>query len=167
VAFRAVNADVRPETAITDSTGRVAVDVTLSERAGVAAVIAMVDSVERVHTMQVEPGFPVGMAIEFDGARVDGGVIEVLDGVPFALRLRVRDSYGNPARIAEVVRAVRNNLERFRAKLMLLELLAVVEDGATAVLTFKPVREGRSTLNVVAGDGLTAKVAVVVGRRPR
>src|SRR6266581_4702379 len=64
VTFRGVNADVAPDSALTDSAGQARVEVTLGERVGSAVVIAVIDSVEKPVTFQVDPGPAASLIME-------------------------------------------------------------------------------------------------------
>jgi hypothetical protein len=165
VAFRAMNARVNPEAALTDSSGQVRVEAMLGERAGAAVVFGVVDSLEQVVTMRVEPGVPVELRLERDSLRVDGAKIQVVHEAPFKLRLSARDRYGNLTSVAPVAQVLRDNREQFSARLALLQLLSVDDDGLTAMLVFKPVRVGRMELTIASGATATGVTVDIVRRR--
>src|SRR5256885_889468 len=82
-------------TAVLTSTGGVGLNVVSARRTGEAAVFASIDSVERVLTLRAEPGPIDSLLLDHNGEILNGRAIVVQVGVPFALRLRARDLYGN------------------------------------------------------------------------
>jgi hypothetical protein len=166
VSFRALNARVRPDSAVTDARGEVAVEAMLGERAGVAAVFGVVDSLERVLTLRVEAAVAVELRLERDGQRVDGGRVQVRYGQPFALKLTAHDAYGNQTAVWPIARVLRENREQLSARLGLLELVDVQDDGAAALLTLKPIRFGRVELTIASGATATGVTVEVVRRWP-
>src|SRR2546427_11976703 len=56
----------------TDSSGQVAVEVRLGMKAGHAYVTALVDSLRRQDTLEVEPGVAFELVLEREDQRVDG-----------------------------------------------------------------------------------------------
>jgi hypothetical protein len=166
VKFRSRNAQVAPDSAVTDSAGRARVDVTLGSQAGSAVVTASLDSVEVAETLRVDPGHAVELILEREGMRVDGGRIIVELGVPFTLTVKARDGYGNRVSTAFLARALTDIAPRFNARRQLLKALGVRSDSLTASLTFKPT--GLGTTDLTIAGGLTASVSVeVVPPAPR
>ncbi|HXF96474.1 MAG TPA: hypothetical protein VNI61_10275, partial [Gemmatimonadales bacterium] len=164
VAFRAMNASVSPDTALTDSAGRVRVEVTLGERAGTAAVIARVDSLEAPVTLQVQAGPPVDLVMERDGKRVDGGFVIVAMRDEFVLRVRLRDGYGNAAPAGPLAQMLRQNGAQISAKLRVVQLLEVVEEPAAVALKFRATQVGASDFKLSAGITSTVRLEVVPRR---
>ncbi len=161
VVFRAVNAQVEPDSAVTDSAGRVRLQVRLGSKAGIAVVTALVDSVQRHDTLRVEPGAAIELVLEREGERVDGGRILVELGVPFGLTVRARDRYGNAAPTTSLTGRLQELRASFNARRdRRLELLAVQPQDLASVLTFKPVRLGGTDLLIDVG--LTATLSVQV-----
>src|SRR5207244_3110742 len=70
VAFRAVNADVSPDSVVTDSAGLARVEVTLGKQAGPALVTATADSLQKQASFLVDPAAPVSVVMERDGIGV-------------------------------------------------------------------------------------------------
>ena len=60
---------------------------------------------------------------------------------------------------------LRENCEQFSARLSLLQLLSVEDDGLTAMLAFKPVRVGRMELTIASGATAVGVTADIVQRR--
>lgn len=164
VSFHGVNAFVTPDSALTDSTGHVRVDVLLGQRVGSAAVIATIDSVEKPVTLQVDPGPAVALIMEHNGARVDGGRLVVAINTEFTLRVGLRDVYGNPTAVGTLGRLLRDNREQFARNLHLARLLIVTEEPAAVVLTFKAVNLGAVDLRISAGISAATRLEVVTGR---
>jgi hypothetical protein len=161
VRFQAANATVDPDSALTDSAGQVRLDVTLGTKAGIARITAVVDSVRREDTLEVEPARAVELLLERDGQRVDRGHILVQLGVPFALTLRARDGYGNAVSAASLTGPLQKLRRTYNSHPdRLLELVALAPEGPATVLTFKPVRLGRTDLSLDVG--LTTSVSIEV-----
>ncbi len=158
VHFRALNARVTPESAVLDSTGRVRVDVVLGMRAGEAAVFASIDSVERVATLRAEPGPIDSLILDRNGEVVNGRAIVVQVGVPFALRLRAHDLYGNETSIDALGQALRAGRARLNVRQQDLQLVTLESADSAVVVTLKAVRVG--TYQFVIGSGITANVRV-------
>lgn len=165
VRFRTLNAHVTPESAVLDSTGRVRVDVVLGIRAGEAAVIASIDSVERIVTLRAEPGPIDSLILDRNGETVNGRAIVVQVGVPFALRLRARDLYGNATSIEALGQALRAGRGRLNVRQQDLQLVTLESADTAVVVTLKAVRLG--SYHFLIGSGITANVRVdAVQQRP-
>ena len=158
VRFRALNARVTPETAVLDSTGRVRLDVVFGLRAGEAAVFASIDSVERVVTLRAEPGPIDSLILDRNGEVINGRAIVVQVGVPFALRLRARDLYGNETSIDALGQALRAGRARLNVRQQDLQLVNLESADSSVVVTLKALRVG--TYQFVIGSGITANVRV-------
>jgi hypothetical protein len=164
VTFQAVNAEVDRDSAVTDSGGKVALQVRLGMKAGRALVTALVDTLRRQDTLEVEPGVAVELVLEREDVRVDGGRILVELGIPFNLTLRARDRYGNATPTATLTARLGELRSAYNARAdRLLDLLAVQPQGAAIVLTFKPMRLGSTDLKIDVG--LSASVAMEVIRK--
>jgi len=165
VRFRTLNARVTPESAVLDSTGRVRVDVVLGIRAGEAAVIASIDSVERIVTLRAEAGPIDSLILDRNGETVNGRAIVVQVGVPFVLRLRARDLYGNATSIEALGQALRAGRGRLNVRQQDLQLVTLESADTAVVVTLKAVRLG--SYQFVIGSGITANVRVdAVQQRP-
>jgi len=158
VRFRALNARVTPEIAVLDSTGRVRLDVVMGVRAGEAAVFATIDSVERVVTLRAEPGPIDSLILDRNGEIINGRAIVVQVGVPFALRLRARDLYGNETSIDGLGQALRAGRARLNVRQQDLQLVNLESADSAVVVTLKALRVG--TYQFVIGSGITANVRV-------
>ncbi len=158
VRFRALNARVTPETVVLDSTGRVRLDVVLGMRAGEAAVFASIDSVERVMTLRAEPGPIDSLILDRNGEVINGRAIVVQVGVPFALRLRARDLYGNETSIDALGQALKAGRARLNVRQQDLQLVNLESADSAVVVTLKAARVG--TYQFVIGSGITANVRV-------
>ena len=158
VRFRALNARITPETAVLDSTGRVRLDVVFGLRAGEAAVFASIDSVERVVTLRAEPGPIDSLILDRNGEVVNGRAIVVQVAVPFSLRLRARDLYGNETSIDALGQALRAGRARLNGRQQDLQLVNLESADSAVIVTLKAVRVG--TYQFVIGSGITANVRV-------
>lgn len=161
VTFRAVNAEVVPDSALTDSTGLARVEVTLGKQAGPALVTATVDSIQKQAALVVEPAAPAGIVIERDGVRVDGGTTAVARGTAFRVRISTQDAFGNAVPTADLARMIQQMRNRFNAQSQLLKMTAVESDGGAAVVTFKATGVGQADLSIA---GATVSVQIVAAR---
>jgi hypothetical protein len=161
VTFRAVNAEVAQDSVVTDSAGVARVDVTLGKQAGPALVTATVDSLQRQAALIVDPAAPVGVVIERDGTRVDGGSMVVPAGATFVVRVSAQDAYGNPVATADLGRLIQKTRTRFNLQSQLLRMISVESDAGTAMVTFKSVGTGQADLTIA---GATVSVAIVPSR---
>lgn len=161
VRFRARNAQLARDSAVTDSAGQVRMDVTLGTLVGPAVVTASLDSVQRADTLHVYAGPPVELVLERDGTRVDGGRIIVELGVPFALTVKARDGYGNIVPTAALSRALQDLVARFNARRQLLTALGVESDSLSASLRFQPIALGSTDLTIAVGLSASVSVEVV------
>ena len=158
VRFRAVNARVKPDSAVLDSTGRVPLDVVLGTRAGEALVFATIDSVEKLLTFQVEPGPIATLVMEHNGEVVTGRAMVVRVAAPFVLRVTARDFYGNETSIDALAQMLRANRTQLAARQRYLEIVALESGDAAVLVTLKAQRIG--TFDFTIGSGITASVRV-------
>lgn len=158
VRFRALNARITPESAVLDSTGRARVDVVFGIRAGESAVFASIDSVERVVTLHAEPGPIDSLILDRNGEVVNGRSIVVQVAVPFTLRLRARDLYGNETSIDALGQALRAGRTRLNVRQQDLQMLNLESADSALVVTLKAQRAG--SYQFVIGSGITANVRV-------
>ena len=161
VAFRAVNADVSPDSVVTDSAGLARVEVTLGKQAGPALVTATADSLQKQASFLVDPAAPVSVVIERDGMRVDGSTTAVPANATFVLRVSAQDAYGNAVGTADLATMIQKMLNRYNLQSQLLKMIGVESDGAAALVTFKPLGVGQADLSIA---GATVSVNVVPGR---
>jgi hypothetical protein len=158
VRFRALNARVTPESAVLDSTGRARVDVVFGIRAGESAVFASIDSLERVVTLRAEPGPIDTLILDRNGEVVNGRSIVVQVAVPFTLRLRARDLYGNETSIDALGQALRAGRARLNVRQQELQMMSLESADSALVVTLKAQRAG--SYQFVIGSGITANVRV-------
>lgn len=165
VRFRAVNARVTPDSAVLDSTGRVAVDITFGARAGEALVVARIDSVERLVTVPVDPGPIVALVLEYNGRAVTGKRIVVPVATPFALRLTARDFYGNETPIGalgQMLRMERGGAQTARQSDLELVNMEVGESAVQIILNARRL----GIYDFTIGSGITTSVRVESIRAP-
>jgi hypothetical protein len=158
VALRAVNAELPADTVVTDSVGLVRIEVTLGKQAGPALVTAAVDSVQKQAALVVVPAGPVGVIIEQNGKRVDGGTISVPAGRPFRIRVSPQDAYGNPVSTTDLARLIQQLRAGFNVRSRLLKVTGVDADGPSALVTFTPLAVGEVNLSIAG-----ATVSVQIG----
>ncbi len=158
VHFRAVNARVVPESAILDTAGQARVNVVLGTRAGDAGVFGNIDSLEKVLTLRVDPGPIDSLILERNGATVNGSTILVPVAVPFVLRLRARDFYGNETSIDPLGQMLRAGRTRYAARPQDLQIVNLESADSVVVVTLKAQHVG--TYNFTIGSGIRAFVRV-------
>ena len=158
IHFRAVNARVVPESAILDTAGQARVNVVLGTRAGDAGVFGNIDSLEKVLTLRVDPGPIDSLILERNGATVNGSTILVPVAVPFVLRLRARDFYGNETSIDPLGQMLRAGRTRYAARPQDLQIVNLESADSVVVVTLKAQHVG--TYNFTIGSGIRAFVRV-------
>jgi len=154
VRFRSINARVTPDSAILDSTGAVALTVSLGTRSGEALVFATIDSVEKLVTLQVDPGPIETLVVEHNGQVVTGQDIVVRVAAPFVLRVTARDFYGNPTSIDALARMLKAGQAQLAARQRYLQLMSLEPGDAAVQVTLKAQRVG--VLGFTVGSGITA-----------
>jgi hypothetical protein len=158
VRFRAVNARVKPDSAVLDSTGRVPLDVVFGARLGEALVFATIDSVEKLVTFQVDPGPISTLVLEHNAAVVTGQSVVVRVATPFVLRVTARDMFGNETSIDALAQMLRASRTQLAARQRYLEIVALEPGDAAVLVTLKAQRIG--TFDFTIGSGITASVRV-------
>lgn len=158
VRFRAVNARVKPDSAVLDSTGRVLLDLVFGSRIGEALVFATIDSVEKLVTLQVDPGPISSLVIEFEGRVVTGQNVTVRVATPFVLRITARDLFGNETSIDALAQMLRTGRGQLAARQRQLEIVSLEPGDAAVLITLKAQRTGLFDFTI--GSGITASVRV-------
>jgi len=156
VRFRAVNARVKPDSAVLDSTGRVPLDVVFGSRIGEAMVFATIDSAERLVTYQLDPGPISTLVVEHKGQVVTGQSVTVRIATPFVLKVTARDLFGNETSIDALAQLLRNRQTSARQRF--LEIVSLDAGESEVLLTLKAQRIG--TFDFTIGSGITASVRV-------
>jgi len=165
VSLRARNATLASDSAVTDSAGRVQVDVTLGTQAGVADITASVDSVEQKTTILVDPGPAVEFILERDGLRAESGHILVALDTSFELTVKARDGYGNVVPVRSLAQMLERTRGRFNAQRGPLRLSRIRPGGPGAIMTFQSVALGSTSLKITAaGSSASVEVDVVPSR---
>jgi len=158
VHFRAINARVLPESVILDTAGTARINVVLGTRAGEAAVFGDIDSLEKVLPLRADPGPIDSLILEHNGENVNGATIPVPVAMPFVLRLRARDFYGNETSIEALGQLLRSGRTRFSARTHDLQIVNMESTDSVVVVTLKAQRVG--TYNFTIGSGIKAFVRV-------
>lgn len=158
VRFRGVNARVRPDSAVLDSTGHVSLDVVLGPRSGEALVFATIDSVEKLVTFQVEPGPIATLVVEHQGQAVTGQNVVVRVATPFVLRVTARDFYGNETSIDALAQMLRASRAQLAARQRYFEIVRLEPGDAAVLVTLKARQVG--SFDFTIGSGITGSVRV-------
>jgi hypothetical protein len=156
VRFRALNARVRPDSAVLDSTGRVPLEVTFGSRVGEALVFATIDSVEKLVSFQVDPGPISTLVVEYNGQPVTPQGVTVRVAAPFVLRVTARDLFGNETSIDALAQMLRSRLSNPRQRY--LEIVGLDPGDQAVLITLKAQRIG--VFDFTIGSGITASVRV-------
>ena len=157
VRFRAVNARVRPDSAVLDSTGRVPLDVVFGSRIGEALVFATIDSVERLVTYQLDPGPIATLVVEYKGQVVTGQTVTARVAAPFVLKVTARDMLGNETSIDALAQMLRSRQGGARQQ-RYLEIVSLDPKESEVLITLKAQRIG--VFDFTIGSGITASVRV-------
>ena len=155
VVFTGINARIEPPSAPTDAEGRARAGVTLGERTGSATVLAVVGAVEKQVAFNVSPGAAAQLVVACVASDLGGRVVLRPDAV-VALRVTVRDAYGNATRLTGLRAAV--------ADARIVRVQRIVEDSVSGSVALKPDQAGTTSLAVIA-NGLRQYVTVTVPPR--
>jgi hypothetical protein len=155
VVFTGINARIEPASTSTDAEGRARVGVTLGEQTGSATVLAVVGVVEKQVAFNVSAGAAAQLVVACVASDLGGRVVLRPDTV-VALRVTVRDAYGNATRLTGLRAAV--------ADARIVRVQRIVEDSASGSVALKPDQAGTTSLAVIA-NGLRQYVTVTVPPR--
>jgi hypothetical protein len=158
VRFRAVNALVKPDSAVLDSTGSVPLEITVGARAVDVLVFAKIDSVEKLLTLHADPGPIASLVIEYQGKDVTGREVAVRVATPFGMRVTARDFYGNATGVDALTQLLRASRGQMTGRQGELEVLSMDFTDDAVLLSFKANRMGFFEFTV--GSGITATVHV-------
>jgi hypothetical protein len=145
--------DGAPTEATTDSSGRVSVQVTYGERAGVpTTVTARVGPIERVASLFPTAAAPRQLVVLLDGNAVAGQVV-LSKHRPAVLRIFCRDGFGNSVPVAGL-RATSGD-ER------LLSITAVAADSLGGIISLTATKTGLTSLRI-EGSGLRTDLSALI-----
>ena len=101
VALSVTNGRVGAPLVVTDSSGRVHVDVTLGPRVGPVEVTAQAGAIERQATLYADPGPVAKLTLRCGEARLDGRM-SLAPGGAAVLRVTAQDAFGNEATVTRL-----------------------------------------------------------------
>jgi len=156
VALSITNGWLGAQRVVTDSNGRVHVDLTVGPRVGPVAVKAQVGAIERQATLYAEPGPPAKLLLRCGEARVERRIALAPDGVA-VLRVTAQDSFGNEAAVT--------GLQAATGDRGVVRVTVVGADAAGGVVRVAAGDEGSTSLVVVASRQ-REDVSVTVARTP-
>ena len=156
VALSITNGWLGAERIVTDSNGRVHVDLTLGPRVGPVAVKAQVGTIERQATLYAEPGPAAKLTLRCGEARVERR-IALAPGGAAVLRVTAQDSFGNDAAVT--------GLQAATGDRGVVRVTFVGADAAGAMVRVAAVEEGSTSLVVVASRQ-REDASVTVARAP-
>jgi hypothetical protein len=141
VALSITNGWLGAERLVTDSNGRVHVDLTVGPRVGPVEVKAQVGTIERQATLYAEPGPAAKLTLRCGEARVEGR-FSLAPGHAAALRVTAQDAFGNEAPVT--------GLQAATGDRGVVRVTSVGADAAGGVVRVAPADEGSTSLVVVA-----------------
>ena len=156
VALTITNGWLGAERVVTDSNGRVHVDLTLGPRVGPVEVKAQVGAIERQATLYAEPGPAAKLTLRCGEARVERR-IALAPGGAAVLRVTAQDSFGNDAAVT--------GLQAATGDRGVVRVTFVGADAAGGVVRVAAVEEGSTSLVVVASRQ-REDASVTVARAP-
>ncbi len=156
VALSITNGWLGAQRVVTDSNGRVHVDLTVGPRVGPVAVKAQVGAIERQATLYAEPGPAAKLTLRCGEARVERRIALAPDGAA-ELRVTAQDSFGNEAAVTGLQAATGNH--------GVVRVTFVGADAGGGVVRVAARDEGSTSLVVVASRQ-RADVSVTVARTP-
>jgi len=142
--------------AVTDSNGRVHVELILGTLAGPVEVSATAGTLVRQATLYAEPG-PAARLVLRCGKGGITGRLGLAPGVRALLRVTAQDGFGNEARVT--------GLEAAAGDRGVVRVASVDTDSVGGVVRLAPGEEGSTSLVVVA-SGQREDVSVTVAGRP-
>jgi hypothetical protein len=141
VALSITNGWLGAERLVTDSNGRVHVDLTLGPRVGPVEVKAQVGTIEREATLYAEPGPAAKLTLRCGEARVEGR-FSLAPGHAAVLRVTAQDAFGNEAAVT--------GLQAATGDRGVVRVTSVGADSAGGVVRVVPGHEGSTSLVIVA-----------------
>ena len=141
VALSVTNGRVGAPLVVTDSRGRVHVDVTLGPRVGPVEVTAQAGAIERQATLYADPGPAAKLTLRCGEARVDGRM-SLAPGGAAVLRVTAQDAFGNEATVT--------GLQAASGDRGVVRVTFVGTDAAGGLVRVAPGGAGSTSLVVVA-----------------
>ena len=156
VVLSATNGRLGAPRVVTDSSGRVHVDVTLGPRVGPVEVRAQAGTIERQATLYAEPGPAAKLSLRCGEGRVEGR-ISLAPGGAAVLRVTAQDTFGNEAPVT--------GLQAATGDRGVVRVTFVGGDTAGGLVRVAPGDEGSTSLVIVASRQ-REDVSVTVARAP-
>lgn len=141
---------------VTDSNGRVRIDVILGPRVGPVQVTASVGTIERQATLYAEPGAAVTLAVRCADAQLAGRVF-LVPRVAVVLRIAAQDAFGNAVPV--------RGLQAAAGDRGVLRVAFVGADSVGGLVRLEPRDQGSTSLVVVA-SGQRADLSATVASLP-
>jgi hypothetical protein len=159
VALSITNGWLGAERLVTDSNGRVHVDLTLGPRVGPVEVKAQVGTIEREATLYAEPGPAAKLTLRCGEARVEGR-FSLAPGHAAVLRVTAQDAFGNEAAVT--------GLQAATGDRGVVRVTSVGADAAGGMVHVAPGDAGSTSLVIVASRrredvGVTVALAPLAG----
>ena len=156
VVLSATNGRLGAPRVVTDSSGRVHVDVTLGPRVGPVEVRAQAGTIERQATLYAEPGPAAKLTLRCGEGRVEDR-ISLAPGGAAVLRVTAQDTFGNEAPVT--------GLQAATGDRGVVRVTFVGGDTAGGLVRVAPGDEGSTSLVIVASRQ-REDVSVTVARAP-
>jgi len=144
VALSVTNGRLGAPRVVTDTSGRVRVDVTLGPRVGPVEVKALAGTIERQATLYAEPGLAAQLTLRCGEARVERR-ISLAPGGAAVLRVTAQDAFGNDAVVTG--------------------LQAATGDRGVVQVTFVGTGAGGGLVRIAPGDEGSTSLVVVASRQ--
>ena len=141
VALSVTNGRVGAPLVVTDSSGRVHVDVTLGPRVGPVEVTAQAGAIERQATLYADPAPAAKLTLRCGEARLDGRM-SLAPGGAAVLRVTAQDAFGNEASVT--------GLQAASGDRGVVRVTFVGTDAAGGLVRVAPRGAGSTSLVVVA-----------------
>ena len=141
VALSVTNGRVGAPLVVTDSSGRVHIDVTLGPRVGPVEVTAQAGAIERQATLYADPGPAAKLTLRCGEARLDGRM-SLAPGGAAVLRVTAQDAFGNEATVT--------GLQAASGDRGVVRVTFVGTDAAGGLVRVAPGGAGSTSLVVVA-----------------
>jgi len=156
VALSVTNGWLGAARVVTDSSGRVHVDVTLGPHVGPVAVKAQAEAIERQATLYADPGPAAKLTLRCGEARVERRM-SLAPGGAAVLRVTAQDAFGNDATVT--------GLQAASGDRGVVRVTFVGADAAGGLVRVAP-RDVGSTSLVVVASRQRADVSVTVALAP-
>jgi hypothetical protein len=154
VTFTADNAQLRPETQVTDAAGHIRVNVVFGHTAGKSVIRAAIGQIFRSATLYPTAGAPSRLELQL-GAIAIGDTLRLAPDTTATVRVVATDEYGNPVALV--------GLQSLSGDEGIIRVERVGGDTVAGTLSVKARGQGNTPLSI-QGSGIFSNLTVIVGR---